>query len=67
MSTVRLTISCNFNEGIFFNELSTADSLDTLKLLLEAESGVAAGDQVCHAKRCPFFFFFFFFFRPYFF
>jgi|JI10StandDraft_1071094.scaffolds.fasta_scaffold4105702_1 hypothetical protein len=46
MTTIRLTITTSFSEGVFFYELSSNDSLDTLKLLLESESGVAAADQV---------------------
>ncbi len=45
-STVQLTVVTSLSEQVFFYELSSADSLDTLRLLLESESGVAVADQV---------------------
>jgi hypothetical protein len=47
MSTVRLTITTSFSDGLFFYELSSDDKLDTLRLLLEGEANVPAADQVC--------------------
>ena len=49
--TVRLTVTTNFSEQVFFYELAGDDSLDTLRLLLESECGVSAADQV--SLRAP--------------
>ncbi len=54
MATVRLTITTTFSDGLYFYELSANDSLDTVKMLLESESGISVADQVCVNRRLLF-------------
>ena len=72
-TSARLTITTNFSDDVFFYELGTSDSLDTLRMLLESESAVPVAEQVLifnnreatvSAKDffAAFFFFFSFFF-----
>ena len=45
-TSARLTITTNFSDDVFFYELGTSDSLDTLRMLLESESAVPVAEQV---------------------
>jgi DNA damage-inducible protein 1 len=47
--TVRLTVTTDSSEQVFFYELAGDDALSTLCLLLESECGMAAADQVSRA------------------